>query len=243
MFAADLNKIGLNKGEAEVYSCLLQFGDSSASEIAQRTNIGRTNVYEYANALMKRGLVAQYERKNKIFFRSEDPLQLRPIVDSRLREIREIDTIYSNLLPRLSDFYNKNVSRPAVSFYVGEKGYHDVMAIVYENNNDSAMYYLTQDLDNYSPPEPKYRNHLLRRQIFTNLIANKGSLGEFSKRDQRELRKTTLVESSKLPIKNDLVLFEDKIVFGSFTKESFSATLLKDANFVKMLRMLLNLVA
>ncbi|KXK08067.1 MAG: Sugar-specific transcriptional regulator TrmB [candidate division WS6 bacterium OLB21] len=68
MFIKELVDLGLNKGEAEVYSSLLQFGEASASEIAKRTNIGRTNVYEYANSLIKRGLISQFEQKTEYSF-------------------------------------------------------------------------------------------------------------------------------------------------------------------------------
>src|SRR3989304_319382 len=236
MLAPDLYKLGLNKGEAEIYACLLQFGDNSASEIARKTNIGRTNVYEYANALMKKGLISQYERKNKIFFRAEEPRHLRPIVDAKIREIKELDAVYSTLLPRLEDFFNRNVSRPVINFYVGEAGFEEIMSVIYEQNEDADIFLLTADLDNYDPPHPKYRNQILRKQIFTTLFANSGNITEFNKRDLRELRKTLLVGKTKLEIKQDMLIFEDTIIFGNLARESFSATMMKDSAFARLLK-------
>lgn len=237
MYIQELNKIGLNKGEAEVYACLLQFGDLSASEIAKRTNIGRTNVYEYANALIKRGFASQYEKDSKIFFRIEDPLTLRDLVDNKVRESKELQLGFETLLPKLTELYNKNISKPTIIFLQGESGYQQFAEMAFQNNQGNDLFLLLPDLDFYTAPEPKHRNALLRKQIMTTLIANQGkSINEFKKRDKRELRQTELIEASRLAIKNDICLFEDYFAFGNFDTRAFSATVIQNRDMSKFLR-------
>ncbi|MFQ5492928.1 MAG: TrmB family transcriptional regulator [Candidatus Dojkabacteria bacterium] len=239
MFVEDFTKIGLNKGEAEIYDSLLQFGSSSASELAKKTDIGRTNVYEYANGLVKKGLATQIEKSNKIFFRAENPKLLRDLAQKQLREAKEITSSFSSLLPRIEELYNKNVSKPLIVFYQGASGYNELMEKIYLETEDCSICHLVPDLDLYTPPEPKYRNTFIRKNIFTNLIANKGeAIGELNKRDKRALRRTIVVPAKDFAIKQDMVLFEDNIAFGDLSKDSFSATLIKNDGLTKLLKSL-----
>lgn len=236
MFTKELIDLGLNKGEAEVYASLLQFGEASASEIAKKTNIGRTNVYEYANSLLKRGLVGQFEKSNKIFYRAEDPHMLRDLLDQRKREVRELETTIGDVLPKMDSYYNRNSNRPQTSFYHGKSGYKEIMSRIYLDSAASYLYVLVPDLDMYEPAEPKMRNALLRRQVFTTLVANKGdSINEFTKRDQRELRKTVLLPKTKLTIKSDMILFDDMILYGNTSKSSFAVNVIRSPELVRLL--------
>lgn len=243
MFVTDLIKLGFSKGESEIYACLLQAGDLSASEIAKRTNIGRTNVYEYANLLAKSGLVNQYEKNNKIFFRAEDPIRLTDIVEAKQREMRELGTSFREMLPKLTDMYNTNISKPLIKHFQSEVGYKELTDMVYIDSNYTQLAIVVPDLDYYTPPEPKFRNALLRKQVFTSIYANSGNIIEFNKRDQRELRRTQLIAESKLRIKTSMMLFADYYVFGKLNPADFSATLIRSKELVSMnLQILSNLV-
>ncbi|KXK26955.1 MAG: Sugar-specific transcriptional regulator TrmB [candidate division WS6 bacterium OLB20] len=244
MFTKELTDLGLNKGEAEVYASLLQFGEASASEIAKKTNIGRTNVYEYANSLLKRGLVGQFEKSNKIFFRAEDPRMLRDLLDQRKREIRELETTIGDVLPKMDSYYNRNSNRPQMNFFHGSAGYREIMTRVYAESASNELVIMVPDLDLYEPAEPKLRNALLRRQAFTTLIANRGeSIAEFNKRDQREMRKTAIVHKSKLLITADTILFDDMVLYGSTGKKSFAVNVIRTPELVKLLRTAVSSIA
>lgn len=237
MFIKELVDLGLNKGEAEVYSSLLQFGEASASEIAKRTNIGRTNVYEYANSLIKRGLISQFEQKNRIFFRADDPRLLKDLLDQRRRELRELETVLTEAMPRMETMFNRNANKPQTMFYHGETGYKEIMNYIFFDSPASEVYILVPDLDDFEAPEPKLRNALLRRQVKTILVANKGeSILEFNKRDERELRKTSIVNKSKLAIKTDTIVYEDNLLFGTISKSNFAVNVIKSAELARLFK-------
>jgi HTH-type transcriptional regulator, sugar sensing transcriptional regulator len=90
MLDKDLVKFGLNKGESKVYASLLKSGDASASEIAKKTGLGRTNIYDYANSLIRIGLVSEYEKNNKIFYRAENPDQIKGNCQSKSKRNKRV---------------------------------------------------------------------------------------------------------------------------------------------------------
>ena len=68
-----LEKIGLNKKQAEVYLACLEIGFSTAQNIAQKTTIKRTTVYDILEHLIKQNLVTQTIKGKKRFYVAEDP--------------------------------------------------------------------------------------------------------------------------------------------------------------------------
>lgn len=242
LFVKELNNLGLTQAEAKLYANLIRFGDASATELAKRTDLGRTNIYEYANSLMKKGLVSEYEKKSKIYFRADDPHQLRELANQRLRQAKEVSQSFSEIYPNLEDLYNINISKPTVNYYNGTQGHKEVYERFYIQNKGNQAYILTQDLDSYTLPEPRFRNTFLRKNIFTNLIANTGKIiGEYQKRDEKELRKTSLVPQSILPIGLDMMVNDEEMIFGNLSKDNFSATLIRDNSYVKLLNSLCSL--
>lgn len=240
MFAKELEKYGLSKGEANVYSALLQFGDASASELAKSTSLGRTNIYEYANSLIKKGLVSEFEKNNKIFYRADDPDQLKDVVNKQVREAKELALSLTEVLPRLEEMFNANSSKPAIKFFSGKNGFRDFFDKMYLNSDVEDYYLIVKDIDNYSPPQPKHRNALMRRQAFTHLFTNKGEmLKEFQNRDQRELRKTIELSPSQLNIGTDIILYSDQIAFGNISDDNFNVTVIKSEDLAELLRALL----
>lgn len=241
MIIDELIKVGLHPQEAKIYSVLLEQGDSSATQLAKRTGIGRTNVYDYAAALNKKGLVSEYEKNSKIVYTAENPEQFSDLVEKNLREAKEISSTINQIMPKLQELYQANTTKPVMKFFFGKKAYKSVCEQIYLHNDGSEIYMIIPSLDDFALPEPQYRNALIRKNIFTNLITNAGeNLSEYTKRDQRELRKTHLLAVNDFYISQTMILAEDKIYFGQFDKENFAVTMLRQKELVKSFSSLIN---
>lgn len=89
-----LEEAGLSKNEAKAYIALLELGEASGGEIADKSKLHRTNAYDAIERLVEKGLVA-YLVKNKIkYFRPADPENL-------LRLIREKENKIQAIIPQL----------------------------------------------------------------------------------------------------------------------------------------------
>jgi len=243
LYADDLIKLGLVPAEAKIYSALLLFGDSTASSIAKKTGLGRTNIYEYAKALIKKGLLTEYEKNGKIFFKAENPTNLQSLVEGRIREANELNLTFSQILPKLDELYKSVTDMPTVKHVIGNKGYKEVFDKLYLTSSDLQIFLLIPDLDFYEPPEPQYHNQIYKNQIYTYLLTNSGSsLIEFHKRDDKENRKTLIIPAGKMKIHFDTLIFDDYFVFGSLNKKNFKATLIKNDSFCKQMTSVLQFV-
>ena len=104
----NLIQFGLSEKEAKVYLACLELDDSVASEIAIKSNLPRTLVYDILERLIDLGLISYSIRDNKKFFRASDPEEL-------LRILHEKEEAVSKALPELKRLQKmKGVKRPKV---------------------------------------------------------------------------------------------------------------------------------
>ncbi len=124
-----LEKIGLSKGEAEIYLILLKIGEATASEIARYTKIARPNVYDYLNKLKDKGMVSFVSKKNKIHYIPSSPEKIMEYLDEK----RELIT---QELPDLLKLYSPGKERPQVETYEGVEGFKTLMNDIIKTGKD-----------------------------------------------------------------------------------------------------------
>lgn len=235
-----LQSFGLSNKEAQVYKYLLENGSSSASQVGQAVKIGRTNVYEYAKALEKIGLVDIIEKDKKTYFKSLSPLKLKELGEKALENAKSISSLMQDYLPLLEQDYQKQQNLPQISYYNGTKGYETVFDLVYLKGSHKNIYILIKDLEQYEPCDPKYMYTVQKKGLITHLYVNEaGGIEIFQKRDESEFRITKKILNT---IEQDLIVFEDKIVFGNISKKDFNVIVIKNYEFASMYISLLNLL-
>jgi predicted transcriptional regulator len=89
-----LEDLGLSKNEVRVYLTLLELGASTSWEISKKIKIHRTNTYDALNRLVKKGLVAYIQRKDKKLYDILDPSQLKNV-------LREKEIALERIIPEL----------------------------------------------------------------------------------------------------------------------------------------------
>lgn len=87
---AVLQDFGLTKNEAEVYLLLLRLGNSQASEIAQKTNIHRINVYNILERLQEKGLLSYVIIGKRKSYEAVDPKKILEIEEEKKKKIEQI---------------------------------------------------------------------------------------------------------------------------------------------------------
>jgi sugar-specific transcriptional regulator TrmB len=235
-----LQFFGLSLKEAQVYKYLLENGSSSASNIGQAVKIGRTNVYEYAKALEDKGLVDIIEKDRKTYFKSLSPLKLRELGDKVLENAKAMNSLMQDYLPLLEQDYQKQQNLPQISYLNGIKGYETLYDLMYLKGSHKNVHVLINDLAQYEPCDPKYMFSIQKKGLITHLYVNESSGIEiFQRRDQNEFRITKKVS---VPITQDFIVFEDRIVFGKISKKDFNVIVIKNFEFVTMYKGLLKLL-
>ena len=78
-----LKEFGLNNKETDVYLACLELGESSVNEIAIKSNIKRTTIYDILESLIKKGLISQTQRGSKRKFFAEEPEKIKKIIERK----------------------------------------------------------------------------------------------------------------------------------------------------------------
>lgn len=85
-----LKEFGLTENEAEVYLILLKHGWATASEIAEKTQIHRINIYDILERLQERGLASFALSGKRKQYEAIDPKKILEIAEQRKEDIESI---------------------------------------------------------------------------------------------------------------------------------------------------------
>jgi len=240
MLTNHLLKLGFSHGEAKVYIALLNNGDATATELAVKTGLGRTNIYNYAKSLQEKGLINDYERNSKVFFQAGDPRELYNLLETQKKELNNLSIEHLNLLPRFNKLYHQQNNVPLVRLYLGKKDWKKVMKTIYLEQESKEIFILIPDLDNYSPPAPIYQSSIYTNKIFTYLLTNSASdIESFQKRDEKKNRKTLLIDKTIFTIEKDTIIFRNVYFTGNFNMNDLQVYSVEDKYTIKIFLSLL----
>jgi len=143
-----LQKFGLTEAEVRIYLALLRFGETTASELAQKTNTNRSFTYDRLKKLSATGFVSHIIKDNKKYFKAADPSQLLSIIKEREKQVKAILPDLEKLKQPLAETHNVSVfsSRKGVQtalnlilkegkqvyIHGSIKGFKEVMGTFYE---------------------------------------------------------------------------------------------------------------
>ena len=122
---AVLEQLGFAKPASEVYRYLLAHKRVSARQIADALGLSRPSVYDHLKALIKAGLVVEWDIDHKKYFGPDDPAKVLALIEERTKDLEAGKAAFKKVLPSL-------VGRgagldPKVRFYPGKEGFRQVL--------------------------------------------------------------------------------------------------------------------
>ena len=116
-----LSALNFSEKESLVYLALLEVGSEKAQEIAKKTGLNRTTVYDIFEVLMQKGLVSKYKKGSATFFNALEPKHLLTYLDrekeEQAKKIEKQKQKVSQLLPQLISLQNIFSNKPKVQFF------------------------------------------------------------------------------------------------------------------------------
>jgi sugar-specific transcriptional regulator TrmB len=85
-----LKEFGLSESEAEVYLTLLKMGSAAASQLAEKTQIHRINLYDILERLQEKALVSYVVMGKRKYYEAVNPKKILEIENERKKEIEKI---------------------------------------------------------------------------------------------------------------------------------------------------------
>lgn len=122
MFESILKNINLTADEIKVYELLLAQGEMSARQVIVGAGLKRGTAYYVLRGLKTKGLVEEFAKYKKSYFRLEPPSRLRDYIEGRVRQIKESSATLESALPEMLSQYNLVLHKPGIRFYEGKEG-------------------------------------------------------------------------------------------------------------------------
>jgi len=213
----ELQHIGLNEKEAEIYLASLELGQTDISRLAKKARIKRTTAYLVADSLKKRGLLNSFKKGKRPVFYAEDPRIL-------LEQLDERKALITSLLPRLLSQSNLIDKKPVIRFYEGEEGIREIfndslrfpgkeMLAFYP---ESSIHYVGAEYwTNYYAPK-----RLKLRIPVRNLYPDNPAMRKYQRSISGQLQTTKFIDSKLFNIEIEFIVYGDRqVALISFAEE------------------------
>ena len=192
----NLQNIGLNKNQIKVYLASLELGSATVIELARKTDIIRTTIYDNLRVLKKYGLITEIINENgKNLFIPENPGKLLRALESKKQKIKES-------IPDLLEIFHSTKTRPKIQFFYGKQGIIELMEIANQENPERENFLLGDLKAKFSwlsrEERLPYKKQRIKKAIRNYIIATNTfeEVKQFSRHDpkkhQKELRQIRL---------------------------------------------------
>lgn len=210
---------GLSDQESTIYLALLELGAATVIDIAQKTKLRRTSVYNFLPRLLDGGLIKTMLVKKKRHFFIDDPRALQ-------NNLQEKEKMLNSLLPELRALHNVIPQKPKVTYYEGEGGMRE---LYWDSLNscqpgDTILAY-TGMVDFYKvfPKDfsDDYIAERIKRKIRVKVIAPRTAAAqEWLQTAPQSLRQIKLINQEGFTFKADTEIYANKVAMISY-KENF----------------------
>ncbi|MDP2750114.1 MAG: helix-turn-helix domain-containing protein [Nanoarchaeota archaeon] len=120
MDADALRELGFTDNETRVYIELLKREDALASDLADKTGVNRTLVYQILHRLIKKGLVSYVIKNNAKYFKAAHP-------DKLISFLKEKEHNIQKLIPELLNLKAHEEKKYSVELYEGTEGLKTIL--------------------------------------------------------------------------------------------------------------------
>lgn len=226
-----LASIGLSEQETAVYVATLELGEATVQEIARKSGVKRTSIYNFIDKLKDRQILFETKKKKRHVFSAAHPKHLLEMERLRLHELE-------STMPQLLAIHNLSTRKPRVTFYEGVEGikeiYGDMLEvrspIVAWSDQKHLWQVLGKDYGEYFPPERAKRG-ITFKGIANDTPENRS----LSKNDEKLLRETKFM-SAKHDLKTEINVYADKVLMASLRSSPAFAVLIQDQGIADTLR-------
>jgi len=230
MYEQVLTQTGLSNSEVQVYELLLKEGELPAHDVISGARLKRGTAYNVLRSLKKKGLLEEFEKHKKSYFRLEPPSRLRDYVETQKRRIEESAGMLEGVLPQLISQYSLVLGKPGVRFYEGFDGIKAVhQQILAEQKEILAYVFIDEEAE--KPLEDFWKWYFrerIKKRIHVRAITADNAAGlDYKSRDDVELRETKLVPQDQFPLTIEKNICGNKLALISMREQM--ATVIESA--------------
>lgn len=226
-----LSSLGLNETQAAVYTTALELGEATMQQLARKSGIKRTSIYNFIDELKSRGLVVETKKKKHKVYSAVHPRQLLEIEKTRIVELERT-------LPELLAIQNKSKIKPRVTFYENIDGIKDVYADMLKEGKEILAF---EDLEHMQIALPRsfyehFPSERARRGIsFKSILRDSPEARRIVGKNRHLLRQSKLLASADW--RTEVNIYGEKVALMSFRAKTPFCVLIDDRDIAETLRL------
>lgn len=225
-----LKSLSLSEVQAALYSAALELGESNMQDLARKSGVKRTSIYNFIDELKERGLIIETKLKKRKIYSAVHPQQLLEIERIRITELEQV-------LPELLAIQNKSKTKPRVTFYEDIEGIKEVYADMLKEGTEIVAF---EDLEHMQIALPKsfyeyFPSERARRDIpFKSILRDSPEARRLAQKNSRLLRQSKFLASADW--KTEVNIYGDKVALMSFRAKIPFCVLIDDQDIATTLR-------
>jgi HTH-type transcriptional regulator, sugar sensing transcriptional regulator len=228
-----LTSLNLSNAEAAVYLATLELGQGSILDIARKSGVKRSSIYNFIEELKTRGLLIETKKKKRAVFSAAPPRSLVEIEQTRLKDLHR-------LLPELEAIENQSRTKPRVTFYEGLDGIKQVYADSLRTPGQIIRGYSDFEAGLKVVGDAYYTEHYVlerkKKNIFYHAIARDNQAShDWAKWDNQGLRETRFMPGEG--VTTEMNIYGDHIALISFRAKIPFAVLIEDKDLAHSMRL------
>jgi sugar-specific transcriptional regulator TrmB len=211
MLVSILQQIGLAENQAKIYLASLELGETTIKEIAQKSGIKRTTIYDFMDELINSGIIRQTVRGKKKRFIAVDPKELEVLIKKR-------EVLLAQILPALNAMNNATAAKPKVWFYAGVDGLKKVYEDLLNYKNIAVYGWASKDIPELFGKDWtfSYVKRRVSRNIEERVIYPQSETGdEYRKLDKEHKRKSKVIDPKKYRFEIEINIYKNRIAMTS----------------------------
>lgn len=174
MIKEKLQKIGLTRGESEIYEILLKYGETKAGRIVKQANITSSKVYDVLQKLIHKGLVSFVEKEGVKHYMATPPERLNEFLEEKKNQISKTQEELNKAIKIIEQKNKLEKQYNNVRMYIGKKGPKIILKELaqasieekynygYGTQDNPFLKLFPHDMNEFFKSEKKYR---LKTQI------------------------------------------------------------------------------
>ncbi len=164
-----LTAIGLTEGESQVYTALIELGQTTAGKIIKKANIASSKVYDVLFKLETKGLVGYIIKENIKYYDATPPERLIDFLEEKKEKISKAQNQISEIIPLIKLKRNEQENKNNVIVYSGPQGPKIILKETIEagrkgeklmgfgTDEDPYKDYLPADIEDHFREQKKYK--------------------------------------------------------------------------------------
>lgn len=133
MVENELESLGLNKLESEVYLALQELGEARTGIICKKLNIPNSHIYTTLNSLTQKGLVSCRYANNVKIFKPSNPETLKILFEKKQEEIKQQEKSLNSLIENLKQLPKNKETISDYQYFEGINSLKNLIFEIYSN--------------------------------------------------------------------------------------------------------------